>query len=973
MNNSPFLALVAKDLYEKFGCDFSNITLVLPSNRARLFMDKYLIELASNKPIWSPQYSNSARLFEQGSNLQLLDDPVHKIKLIWNLYQSYKKHVVSGETFDQFYFFGEMLLSDFDEIDKYLVPAEQLFSNLSNWELYKDLSYLTEEQKESIKRFFNYDTDLKMQFFSIWNHLEKIYTDFREELFSRRKAYDGMLMRQVMESLQNNDDKTIEKFSQEKYIFIGYNYLTPVERRLMKWLQEKDKALFYWDFDNYYLNNEAGRFLKTYIAEFGNTLNLQSDCFSKEKDITLLETSGAAAQTGYIAQWLTELGRDDFDDAETAIVLCDEKLLPAALNAIPEYVDSLNVAIFFDLTQTPIAGLIPMLIDMQIKGFRGEAVNYDYLQPVLRHPYIQKIYPQAKQDDKYILRSRRFYVHPNETIEYISKNAASDKKETIVVLTDGAVFKHAKNAKELIIYLKDITQRVGMEGKETFDQIEKESIFKVYQMLNNLAELWETGDVQSGVNNEIGIIILARLVKRLLLSEKAPYYGEPARGLQIMAMSDTRNMDFKNIMLLSVNEGVMPKIEPPPSFIPPILRKYFRMSGINEQDSQYAYYFYRLLQRAENVVMTYDVSAQATGKGEMSRYLMQLITEYPFRDKIKRYRLSGALKTTPVSPVSVKKRIEMFDYWIRDGKPLSPSALNTYIDCPLQFYFKYIENLREPDELNGELDNALLGSIFHKAMQLICEDMKSARPNGVITAEYFEPYIIDKNHHPELSEKSGKLLEKAFESEYFHTAVPRDKYNGEQLIYYSVIEKMVINTLIYDKRNGVEIIGLEEPNYRTITLQSGTQVNVGGIIDRLDKRGETVFLIDYKTGAPPDDNDYDQEMSKIFEENRKSKSKYLLQVFLYCYVLAQKEAYVNAAIAPRLFFPLRADDENYSPEVKLEKEIITRFSEINDDFEILLKKKLEELFDVQTDFHQCRKASTCEYCEYSLVCGRKSA
>ncbi|MDR0872503.1 MAG: PD-(D/E)XK nuclease family protein [Prevotellaceae bacterium] len=951
MNKNAFLYAVAEDLYAKFGSNMSDVVIVTPSRRTRLFMEKYLPAVSNGKPVWTPQYTNIIGLCSRASDLTLPDDTAEHIEMVYLLYNVYKEVCKAEETFDEFYFFGETLLNDFNDIDLYLVSADQLLGNLHDLEDFKDFSYLTDEQKEVIKRFFNHDTDLKNHFFSVWDNLKTVYYEFKKRLFAQGKAYEGMLIRNLVEgcpSVKTDGNSHTSPFKgtsgsvlpsvltdgQVKYVFVGYSHLTTAEFTLLR--QLKNESFFYWDSDKYYLEQEAGKFLKRYISFFGNELKLDNDNFLKPKKIQFVESSNALAQTGYISKWLETLKNPDFDDAATAIVLCDEKLLPATLSALPLSPDNAkpNIAILYNLMQSSAASLLLLLLDLQTKGLRRNAFNITYLQPVLRHAYIQNIYPKAQTDEKKILKSKRFYITPDC---HCGLNPQSPK-----ILTNKTLFDtKEKNAQELLMYLQNVISEAGKTIGD--DVLETEAIFKIYQLLNHLRNIADKLEKPT----------LIRLLKRLLSAGRVPYYGEPARGIQIMAMSDTRNMDFRNVLLLSVNEGIMPKIEPETSFIPPFIRRHFEMNTIEEQDSQTAYNFFRLLGRAENIALCYNTGKQSTGKGEMSRYMLQMLTETPF--KIERITLKTDIQNTNKTPaINIQKTPEIFKKLNEkyNSQLLSPSAFNAYIDCPLQFYFK-VANIKKPNELSDELDNALLGSIFHRSMELIYNDCKE------ITADFFDTCL--KNG--QLTPASLDIIQKAFVEEYFQTDTRLEDYNGVQHIYFKVLARMLKNTLLLDKKNTpFEILELEKSHGYSIFINDNASIKVGGIIDRIDRSNGIVRVVDYKTGSAPQTGDYSKNIADIVEQNRKSKDKYRFQTFLYAYVL-QQEGFCAELPTPALLFPLAADDEAYSPELKFDDNDLS-------DFANAFIAKLQELFDKNTPFSQCKKADACKYCDYKSICGR---
>jgi hypothetical protein len=968
--NNTFLFEVASDLYEKFGREnlLSDITIVAPSKRTRLFLNRYFSELSGGRPLWSPKYTNTARLFQEASGINLYEEQVQQISLIWELYLAYADVIKANngnekiESFDDFYFFGEILLHDFNDIDRELVSAEQIYRNISDLKQLESWEFLSREQKEIIRRFFNINPESKLQanFDKIWKILADVYRIFKEKLKQKNIAYEGMLMRETVENIN------ADVFRSEKYVFVGFNRLSKAEHKLFKEL--KNKSLFYWDYDEYYLRSEAGKYIAEYKNEFPSALeNADHKHFEKSKQIEIIEAVNAVSQVGHIPQWIKQsAGSYDFDSADSAIVLCDEKILPAVLSQIPAEIEP-NIAILYSLMQSQVANLLLLLLELQIKGVRKGEFDFRYLRPVLMNSLIGNIYPAAAEDEENCRQTKRFLLAPCSDLEKVTKKG----NETVKILTDNLIFKIATTPREILQYLISIIEKIG-ESKVITNTMEIAALSEASKMLNSIETIipyLESRKVASNVASNVSIEtiipyrepreIMLKLIRRLLVSVKISCSGEPAKGLQIMAMSDTRNMDFRNLLVLSAGDGIMPKIEPDTSFIPPFLRRVFNLPTIAELDAQSAYSFYRLLGRAENITLMYSTGKNTTGKGEMSRYLLQLQwEESPHKIDVKSLE-TGIDNLNEIKNISVEKTPEMLDllkkkyngeYQGKNQKVLSPSAFNAYIDCPLQFYFRYVAGIKKPDD-STELDNAVLGTIFHKTMELIYKDVKKQ----IIGKEFFDKYLLNKD----ITDCTKNLIETAFEETYFKTPTKRASYSGEQQLYSKVIERMVRNTLIYDSsQTPFQIIDLEEPYSIEIELEDGTKIFTGGIIDRIDCKDNIVRVVDYKTGKAPDENkDYAAKMEDIFKEDRKKKAKYQFQTFLYSSIL-QKKGY--GKVAPALIFPLVADDEGYNPVLK----------EVEGDFDVAFKAKLEELFDVQIPFKQCEKDDACKYCDYKGICGR---
>ncbi|MDR0518195.1 MAG: PD-(D/E)XK nuclease family protein [Fibromonadaceae bacterium] len=806
--NDAFLYKAAKDLYRQFGTNnnLSNLTIVVPSRRTKLFMNKYFSEFSGEKPLWSPKYKNLLQLFSSISELSLYDDSIQKISLVWELYNSYNKILNTKESFDEFYFFGEILLNDFNDIDKALLDPKQVFRIISEHKELESFEHLDKEQIELIQKFFNFDKNSKLQknFFDIWNNLAAIYADFYKRLLHKKIAYEGMFMRNALDNFAS------QKFNSEQYVFVGFNQISKAENMLIEKLANKSIIKDDVNFD-----------------ELPNT------------EISFIEAANSNMQTGYICEWLESLENKNFENANTAIVLCDEKLLPAALSALPAEIEP-NIAILYSLIQSQTASLL-----------------------------ICEMEELAKKELK---TPQEFLLHLQEFIERIAESEETKRPLEIVALSE---------------------------------------CHKMLNALNGIADYMENCGV------------LFKLIKRLLISIKLSYSGEPAQGLQIMAMSDTRNMDFENILMLSANDGIIPKLESESSFIPASIRKAFKLPSLAEHEAEEKHNFFRLLKRAKKAAFAYNIGKNSIGKGEMSRYLMQLLLANS--QNIKRISLESDVKNEmQEKEISIPKTREMIEKLKSKYKEkyLSASAFNGFINCSLQFYFEYVANIKKPDDLTEEIDAAMMGSIFHRTMELYYGEGGDLKD----------------------------LIERAWKEKI---GIPIQK------LMFRIIEKMAKNVIAYYEKNPAEVLALEKKHFFEVNLKDGTKVNIGGYIDRIEKRGNTIGIVDYKTGTVPKDTDYPKSIAQIFEENRPKKADYMFQAFLYSAMICEKADYKSYAISPTLLFALAAGKP---------KEFTDDFRKYKEEFLTEFKNKLEELFDENVPFSKCKNEDNCKYCDYARIC-----
>lgn len=871
-----FLKLVAADLYKHTKGNLAHTAVVFPNKRAGLFFNEYLAQ-ESDSPIWSPAYVSISELFRSLSPWEV-GDPV---KLVCELYKIFRRETQSTETLDDFYFWGEMLISDFDDADKNKVDTDKLFSNLQDLRnIMDDYTFIDDEQEEAIRQFFqNFSierrTALKERFISLWDVLGNIYKGFRESLASQNIAYEGMMYRHVIEHLD------VDKLPYEKYVFVGFNVLNKVEHTLFTQLKDAGKAVFYWDYDEFYMKenrqavtHEAGEFIRRNLRDFPSPLS--GELFknlSKPKEVHYIASSTENAQARYLPQWI----RNNLTtpEKETAVVLCNEALLQPVLHSLPAEVKHVNITMGFPLSQTPVYSFLIALLELHTHGFNFKSGRYTFQSVVtlLKHPYTRQLTGQAELLEKELTRNNRFYPLPGEL----------GKDEFLTRL-----FTPLSGNLNLCIRLSETLQQVagiyqantsGTEDTDAFNQLYRESLFKAYTTINRFRTLIEEDELT--VQSET----FRRLLVKVLSATNIPFHGEPAIGMQVMGVLETRNLDFRHLVLLSVNEGQLPKSGGDSSFIPYNLRKAFGMTTIEHKIAVYAYYFYRLLQRAERITLMYNTSSDGLNRGEWSRFMLQFLIEWPH--PITRQFLEAGQSPQGTSPITVEKTPDvmrrmqsLFDVRANPKAKFSPSALNYYLDCPLKFYYRYVAGLSAPDEVSAEIDSATFGSIFHYAAEHIYKDLTTH--GKVINKEALETLLRNEV-------KLQDYVDTAFKKLFFN--VPQNEkpeYNGIQLINSAVIARYLKQLLQNDLRYApFTFIASEMEVDEPIDIQTPKGViksRIGGIIDRMDSKDGTLRIVDYKTGG---DADTPPHVESLFIPDKK-RSNYVFQTFLYAAIMCRK-------------------------------------------------------------------------------------
>ena len=879
-----FLEKVAEDLLARYGENLSRVAVVFPNKRASLFLNDHLARLAG-RPIWSPAYITISDLFRSHSQLKVADP----ILLVCELYKSFTHCTGIDETLDHFYGWGQLLLSDFDDLDKNMGPADKIFANLRDIHELDDVSYLTDEQREMIRRFFSNFTDdhnseLKERFLRLWSHIGDIYRHYNDQLASRQLAYEGALYRQVV------NDPDIQ-FEYDTYAFIGFNHLHQVEQALFSRLDEAGRAIFYQDTDE-----------------------------EPPRDLTFISAPTENIQARYISDWLTP--ERIADGRRTAIVLCDESLLQAVVHCLPDTVEKVNVTTGYPLLQTSIASLVSQLINLQVNGWSPKTNSFrrHWLDTVRRHPYAPYL-PDDFADHRY---------------------------------TDNG---------PLLRWLLVIIRTIASADERASGALDAESLFRTYTLLNRVSDL-----VDSGVLT-VDTITLQRLVAQLIQSTTIPFHGEPAEGIQVMGVLETRNLDFDHVLLLSCNEGNMPRGVNDTSFIPYAIRKAYGLTTVDQKVAIYQHYFHRLLQRAKDVTIVYNNSTNDGQTGEMSRFMLQLMVDRSSVNSklsaVNYKTLRAGQKTLLRTPHPVTKTPEVMQH-LRErlSGGISPTAISNYLRCQLRFFYRYVCNLEDAVDNEEELiDNRLFGNIFHKAAQNLYQRFGRQE----ITAFDLDKLLKDVVD-------IERAVDDAIKTEFFHfddPTRPMPPLDGLQLINREVIIKYVRQLVEIDRRlTPFTILGLEQ--YVSMDL---SKLRIGGIIDRLDSITDSqtgdqhIRVVDYKTGSRrlktlPD-------VAAIFDPaNIPDHSDYYLQAFLYSIIVKDKSL-KSKEVSPALLFIQHAGTDDYDPTLCLGREPVRDIATVADEYMQLLNQTISEIFNEDLALSPTDDLDRCHACPFAPICGRR--
>lgn len=941
-----FLYELAEKLYREHPQP-DKITLVFPNRRASLYFRKYFSQILE-KPVFSPKLVTVEEFIKAYSTLTVPD----KLELIHRLYKAYQVITHAEEQFDRFYFWGEMLVRDFDEVDKYMVNAPLLFQDLSNQkELDSRFDFLTPEQLEFLREFWgNFDAKdgvNKHKFLQLWRQLPEVYVEFKRQLKAEGLAYEGMIHREVAEALTagNIKPETSPHYSTETW-FVGFNALTGAEEKILSWFVDNTQAEIHWDLDDYYLNNktqEAGEFFREYQNHpvLGKTFSTDIPAnFNLKKNVRVIGAAQPVGQAKIMSQLLQDELQKGMIPEETLIVLPDEKLMLPVLHGISSTVDKLNVTMGYPLSNTPMFNLIELLIELQTHR-RGDFYHHRQVISLLNHPHVISADPPSANEKRKRIQSDNWVMVPGSmlrTDHVVHKLIFCEATET-----------------SILDYIRQVVEEVGRLTQT--EAVDKEFAVYFLRFLNRMQDV--LGTQYSSVK------AFLQLFRQLVKTQKIPFSGEPLRGLQVMGVLETRNLDFKNVFILSLNEGSLPAGGGKGSYIPYNIRKAYQLPTVEHQDSIYAYLFYRVMQRAENVYLFYNSETDILGQGEMSRYLQQLLFESGMKPE--RHVLHNPVQPLEIKPIVIKKDPEIIEalHRLNEGnfhfKGISPSALNSYIECRLQFYFRYIAKVREPNEVEEDIDARIMGTFLHDVMELFYTCIRDKKKSKEITVDDFDimESVIDS------------LLNKVFIKKYNLDPTKKVEFEGQRLVVREVVKRFALRILEIDKAYApftMEAVEQSGVLYRIKIDQSPGYAVIGGKIDRVDSKNGLVRIIDYKTGK--DELNFESIQSLFSREGKRNKAAFQTLIYALLYNTNMSPASINTRISPGLINRMNLFEEAFEFGLKMAKAPVHDVKFLLLEFEAHLRKLLEEIFNPETVFDQTTVIETCRICPYRNICYR---
>lgn len=962
-----FLEHIAKSLYSEFGNRIGEQCIVFPNRRAGLFFQKYLAAELKG-PVWSPGILTINELFRTFSDLR----PVENEILLFELYKVYRSLKKSAEGFDEFFFWGDMLLNDFDDTDKYLVNASKLFCNVLDLKkIDQQFGGLTDEQVEIIKRFWtNFNPEKtsaqKTQFIGIWSLLEKLYSGFRKALFEKNIAYEGMVFRDVIE---NNHWKYNSPGKWKMFHFVGFNALNECEKALMKGLKQEGFARFYWDYDNSYIKvgqvNSAGYFLRDNISMFGNDMpgNWSYDTLlsNGSTNITrrVIDTSSDVAQVKLIPHLIGQLQGIKPENAhQTAIVLADENLLLSVLTSIPGEMKDVNVTMGYPLRQTSVYSLVRSLLELQRNAVVKEGMtlfNYSDVFRIIKNSLLDGMFEKSGDEIIKEVSGKNLVMIPDSFF------GQTGILHEIFTRPDGpaSLSEYLKNILTLIVR-GNPGERIDNENFVMPANIRNEFIYRVILSINRLDYLTRNPEVN------FSVVTWGKILDRILRIQSVPFSGEPLSGIQVMGILETRALDFKNLIMISVNEGILPSVAVSSSFVPFSIREAFGLPSINHQESVYAYHFYRLLHRSENVTFIYNSNPEGLRSGEISRFLQQMKYEPALKPEFS--NLSYEIRNPAAIKPSVSRleehslRLSSRFVALNTTNWLSPTAINTWLNCRMKFYFRYVNELKESEKISDEIDPAMLGTLLHSVMKKLYSGLRGK----VVDAENIRAIADNK-------QGIDRLIANTIDEQYKRINDSNVAIN--ELIIKSVLRIFILRILYIDRKAApFTILEVEHPVSFKILIESNggkSELLIGGNVDRIDMKDGTIRIVDYKTGKT---SDHLRSVSDLFRDDRGKEDDAWLQTLIYCegYLSEKPEAKVRPSVYKIKNIPSdQPCDQLIIKDSKSDEIVLFDYSGVRNEFMEGLKSLITVILSRNEPFIMTTDTwSKCSYCPYRVLCLR---
>ncbi|MFA6277030.1 MAG: PD-(D/E)XK nuclease family protein [Pedobacter sp.] len=929
MRTKPFLQEVAEDLIAKFGSQLQHCAIIFNNKRPSAYLQKHLADIIQ-KPFFSPSFFTIQEFFANATKYKIADFYLQ----FFTLHKIYNQLLIEEklETISSHKFFplAKIILSDFSQIDSDLVDAEKLYQDLEDISIInKEFDYLSPEQYEFLAQFWTSYSEGKHKkqqelFIKMWRRMPKLYHKFHEALKAQDYITNGQAYRLLAEG-NINEQEFLKTFEKGKIVFVGFNALSSAEAKIFTQLQEAEKALFYFDADEYYLDDplqEAGLFLRKNINQLGlkNVFENQTSLMkTTEHSVNVFKVQGQSAQAKILNHILVDDYKKKDELGSTVVVLADESLLIPTLQTIPTNYNGneidLNVTMGFALATSSIFGLADLWLTSQLEILQSSKVSYKNVEAFITHPLSGLSQKMRDKIQTALL---------NENIVEIDHQRLLKQSGLFEVF-----YKKIDKPENVVNYLLEVLDYVltRLSNAKTLKKIDAELFVKTIQELNRLND---TFGKHIG-SEEIPFVIY--LVQKSLQAIAVPLAGDPLNGIQVMGLLETRNLNFDKVVILGFNEGIIPKSSIGNSFIPDSIRRVYGLPVLENLDAISSYMVYRLLQRAKNINFVYNSLTDESTSGEASRILKQLEFESGFDFKYNELNLD--IKTEPFKEVQIEKTSNEFiqqtlQKYLNKTKVLSPSALTQYISNPIDFFFNYIAGIKEPKEVSAIVEANEIGSVLHKVMEYFYQDLRVAE----ITAERIN----------ERRKLVPGLIQKAFNAVMFNHPDKVIEYKGMQKVILAIVDAYVSIILDQDiKQTPFNIISLEQKVEAEITFPLNGQeasVKIFGYIDRVDVKDGVTKIIDYKTGS---DKLTFKDIPSLFDSDGKHINKALIQTLLYTYVYEQYAG--KTCVEPNLYIVKTMNKDGIWFKSGRQNLSGDYLEEIKPEFLAELRKKLTELFE----------------------------
>ncbi len=950
---NTFLDDIAEVLLQKYRNNLGNLRIIIPNKRIRFF----LTESFSKKitfPSLAPQYVHLHQLFEELSILTIAEP----LTVLYSLYEIYKKYQQDNVMdFNTFFSFGEIMLSDFDAVDKYYIDAEQLFKNIKNYKnIDAELSYLTPEQIRLLKEFWNImdvnpENRLKKEFATLWDMLYPVYFDLKNKLLQEKKGYEGMVQRQAIENLLNGS-ATLQ--NGVHYVAIGFNALTYCEHKLFMKMQQAKMIDFFWDYDNYYINNlqqEAGLLMRENIKHFPSSVTLRHDYFIEPKKITFISAPSDTLQAKHIHELLVPYQNQQISTNDVAVIFPDENLLLPALYAVPEGIEAVNVTMGYSFYQTPICQFIELLLLLHShKREIRKTVMFYYkdVEELLSHTYLHSVFREEKITIvKHIYPISGTYI----TFPEITGQTLSPLLSPTLSATEFL--------DKLQQFLDVLTQK---DNPSLSHPLNEDMIMEAVRLCNMVMMLTQTME-------EISFSILQILFKKMVRSHKIAFEGKPLLGVQMMSLQETKALDFETVIILSANEGLLPQHNRQHTFIPYKIALGFGLPTFEQQEALYAYDFYRLIQRAKNVFLLYNSQNNALNGGEKSRYLLQL--ELETQHKITYKNLGLRVNVLSPSPIAIPKTDKVMEKLYRyvgttAKAAFSATAINCYLTCPLQFYFMYVADIFPPQDTILNIDDSVLGTLLHSTV----EQLYTPYTGQTITAEVLSqiintPVTIDQ------------YIESSMAKQFFKKEGLTDdeKQNVNVIILRHTIQKYIHALLQFHLTNTpFDLIATElklQNIYFPVVLPHQTiAVQFKGFIDFLYHKENIYYITDIKTGRFDNKKLMATSIPSLFEVNENPVPKEIIQTFLYSLLYSQN--FPEHRISPQLHFIRAFLNQQINTSININNVEVREINPYLSEFQNQFTALLSEIYNSEVPFTPTVRENVCQVCHYRTLCHKSS-